>query len=119
MTNREKLVELIGQVQDEGADYSNTFMETESPASVENYELADYLLKNGVTFAADNYVGHKWISVTEMVPSFPERVLVYLKPEPYAYTSIDTDRVRNGKWVRWQGCVTHWMHLPEPPKEDK
>ena len=71
--------------------------------------VADYLIDSGVTI-------QQWIPVTELVPSFPERVLVYVKQDPYSTGMIDTDRRHNGKWVRWNGCVTHWMHLPEPPK---
>ena len=32
-------------------------------------------------------------------------------------TNTDTDRLLDGIWVRWGRDVTHWMPLPEPPKE--
>lgn len=45
MTDREKLLHLIGQVQDEGRDYS----EVTDPIAVPNEVLADHLIANGVT----------------------------------------------------------------------
>ena len=61
----------------------------------------------------------KWISVKDELPKEKERVLVFLKNSGHAkgYTRIDTDRLIKGNWIRWGNCVTHWMPLPEPPKE--
>lgn len=60
----------------------------------------------------------KWIDVKERLPEENTRVLVFLPQErAMKYTSIDTDRITGGKWVRWNGRITHWMPLPEPPKE--
>lgn len=58
----------------------------------------------------------KWISVKEQLPTEDVRVLVYLKTTR-SYTKMDTDRLLDGIWVRWGRDVTHWMSLPEPPKE--
>ena len=58
----------------------------------------------------------EWISVKERLPEEEERVLVYLDSNR-SYTKTDTDRLINSKWVRWGRDVTHWMPLPEPPKE--
>lgn len=60
----------------------------------------------------------EWISVDERLPESDARVLVYMHENRMSYTRIDTDRVVQGKWVRWGSCVTHWMSLPEPPKGD-
>ena len=57
----------------------------------------------------------EWISVEERLPEEEARVLVWLNIEDN-YTTIDTDRILCGKWVRWNSFVTHWMPLPEPPK---
>ena len=58
----------------------------------------------------------KWISVKERLPRCGERVLVTNDGSVWeAYLSI------SHKWVRqefvWAAKVTHWMPLPEPPKE--
>ena len=58
----------------------------------------------------------RWIDVKKKLPQSTERVLVALKREKSTYTNIDTDRVVKGKWVRWNGVVTHWMPLPKLPK---
>ena len=56
---------------------------------------------------------NEWISVKDSLPNDYERVLVNVIGKPFR---IDADRFVNGRWVRYNGCVTHWMPLPEPPK---
>ena len=56
MTDREKLIELIGQVQDEGLDYSDVVVVYKTS----NERLANHLINNGVTFAADNEETAHW-----------------------------------------------------------
>lgn len=58
-----------------------------------------------------------WISVKDKLPENDVRVLVFLNSKR-SYTETDTDRMHAGEWVRWGNDVTHWMPLPEPPKED-
>ena len=60
----------------------------------------------------------KWISVNDRLPEdMQERVLVVTDCDtPVGNQKIDTDRCRNGRWVRYGGYVTHWMPLPKPPK---
>lgn len=54
-----------------------------------------------------------WISADERLPNGCATVLVY-RPE----TGVDTDHYdeTHGEWYLFYG-VTHWMPLPEPPKE--
>lgn len=93
MTDREKLIELIGQVQYLGGL---------------ELALADHLLANGVTF-------QKWIPVSERLPEHGQEVIIYTgniqKPTVLAY------QFWNPKYDTW-AHVTHWMPLPEPPKEE-
>lgn len=111
MTDREKLIGLLyesdftcNQSLCEECDY---LCSNKCKASM----MADHLLANGVTF-------QDWIPVSERLPWEDIRVLVWLRRHDYGPIRIDTDRVHNNRWVRWNGCVTHWMPLPEPPKED-
>lgn len=48
MANKEKLLELIGQVQDEGRDYSDCFYYGDKPAIIDNGVLVEHLINNGV-----------------------------------------------------------------------
>ena len=70
-------------------------------------EIAEYLIDNGVTV-------QRWIPVSERLPEYGQEVLVYtgniLKPVVMAFTFWRKDY---DTWLR----VTHWMPLPEPPKE--
>jgi hypothetical protein len=56
----------------------------------------------------------KWIPVTERLPAQGQEVIVYagniLSPVVMAYKFWDKDF---DTWLH----VTHWMPLPEPPKE--
>ena len=57
-----------------------------------------------------------WISVNDRLPKEDERVLIYLESNR-SYTKVDTDRMLEGKWVRWGSDVKYWMPLPELPKK--
>ena len=59
----------------------------------------------------------RWIPVEERLPKKGEDVLVH-----YAGGRIDMDWVGKLGAFRWEevnGEATHWMHLPQPPKEGK
>lgn len=59
---------------------------------------------------------NQWIPVTERLPEEDVRVLVWVGENSCNFPMIDTDRIHNGRWVRWDRYITHWMPLPEPPK---
>lgn len=74
----------------------------------------------------------EWISVKDKMPRYNETVLVYrssmaepILADKYAgYYGEDDDEwyegwVRYGKDLKGNDLITHWMPLPEPPKEDK
>ena len=69
--------------------------------------IADHLIANGVTV-------QQWIPVTERLPEKNTDVLIY-NIEEYMGTDFLT---KDGKWF-WNEELppTHWMPLPEPPKE--
>lgn len=118
MTDREKLIKLIGQVHDEGLDYSDVVC----AYATSNERLADHLLANGVTFATDNNVGSKWITASEPPKEWKDEngdAINYLIYSPGIGVDI-------GNWIEpakaWFCLgvpfkVTHWMQLPNPPKE--
>lgn len=92
-----------------------------------NDELADHLIANGVTVAYNLSSTEpltncqQWIPVTKMLPNTGAVVLVF----------SNKDGVNIGKYVGYGGFVvrkwdihskpartTHWMPLPQPPKEN-
>ena len=95
---REKLIELIEQ---------------EYYCSIE--EIADHLIANGVTV-------QEWISVKDRLPEDVKEVLAlsleYKEYQQGWLTQCEEEQcgvVCVGDGVELYN-VTHWMHLPEPPK---
>lgn len=89
---------------------------------------ADHLIANGVTFATDNNVGGKWIPVTERLPelipcnagtAYSEAVIVWTdgrKAMIAVWDGVDFLCAAD-YWEAWGESITHWMPLPDPPKE--
>ena len=110
MTDRERLLEILNV-----PIYPH---ESKNPAEV----VADYLLDKGVTF-------QKWIPVTERLPEKEGSYIVLTTSgavttgrfytemifEPTHYR--DKAYVRKASWSRNRN-VTHWMPLPETPREE-
>ena len=100
---KEKLVELISSVQ-----YLGGLEE----------KLADYLINNGVTFATDNNVGSKWISVKDRLPETTIRCIVSKHNVPFlAY--FDGEKWRETNKLMVVDGVTHWMPMPPAPEDVK
>ena len=108
MADREKLIELCGDLQELPCCYT--------------YEgQADYLIANGVTL--DNQVSSsKWIPVTERLPECDQVVLCYKKyrgvriGKYLAATFADGVEAFKDLIGDYAFGATHWMPLPEPPK---
>lgn len=138
MTDREKLIKLLKRT-----EYQFTVTHS---LMVEN--VADDLLQHGVTLAKDTDASGKWISVEDRLPetdgknTFAYNVLVYVpKRDGCNQHGVYIGKLRSVKaddgsgnfwgfktqacdWTVWgfsyleHPVVTHWMPLPEPPKED-
>ena len=99
---REKLIELI----DEAAELY--------PSELES--IADHLIANGVTV-------QQWIPVAEQLPNKNDDVLCSRGNHIGAMMDVYT-YIEDHYWEDSYGylCreedegITHWMHLPEPPK---
>ena len=93
---------------------------------------ANFLVANGVTFAKDNDVPNKWIPVSERLPK--NDYGKHWKERPHYLVCLTNGLMRvatfgykeYGWWIDSHNCVlskehytevTHWMPLPQPPKE--
>lgn len=92
---REKLIEIVREIR-----RTTTAWHTAE-------DIADKLIANGVTI-------QRWIPVTERLPDWRDgKVLVSTK---YGFSICE--RTVNGRWKgQHANWITHWMPLPEPPKE--
>ena len=113
MTDREKLIELL-------CDVCWGFEGDESGA-------ADYLISHGVTFAKDTDVPSKWISVDDRLPAPMVSVITsrkFLDCETresiidYRFIDIGGGSMWYKDLLSWKSVVTHWMPLPQPPREE-
>ena len=84
------------------------------PEIYDEYDLIDAV--------PDADLSELWIPVEERVPEDEmTRVLVCLNNTNglIGFPAVDTDRFWDGRWVRWEGAVTHWMPLPIPITTNK
>lgn len=98
---REKLIDIV--------EYCADFLDWDTKE-----ELVDSIIE---AFATDNNVGSKWISVTERLPDTYHRVFmagrnggVFIGERIFGTTAVSDGHSRG---------FTHWMELPEAPKEDQ
>lgn len=105
MTDREKLIELIAEagttVIVNGVNYGQVLPLTAEP-------IANHLIANGVTV-------QKWIPATERLPSEHDA--------DADLCVLAIHKACNKRYWHWRSVkdnpfdFTHWMPLPEPPKE--
>ena len=101
MDVREKLVELIESARYRGSNTSE--------------EIADNLLDSGVTV-------QEWVDVKDRLPEAGGYVVCIAKRNPFSRFMPMVARIEKNGWVnpiteQYISEVTHWMPLPEPPKE--
>lgn len=144
MDMKEKLMELLSGDMCKDCYCEDCEHENNEKACIEHIKsrMANHLIANGVGFVTDNNVGGKWIPVTERLPEEHGSIFVsfygtakwqdgmFLKCSDTVLASVEYEdgkrRVKaiitkDGKWdfSRFYRAskVTHWMPLPEPPKE--
>lgn len=80
-----------------------------------NYNVAVSFNENQAKYIESLGALPVWIPVTERLPEQGQEVIVYdggvLKPKVFCYLFWNPNY---DNWAR----VTHWMPLPEPPKEE-
>ena len=124
MDVREKLVELLGRVQQMGVIYKENQMDERYPTieQIRNTEVAARLIAYGVTV-------QEWISVEDRLPQYTDEYNVTVGvPSEFGYfekvKTLRFERIK-GKEPRWIipkneiYNVIAWMELPkkyQPPK---
>jgi hypothetical protein len=120
MTEREKLIKLLGGDMCKGCCCYDCEYETDEKGCIEEIKrkMADHLLANGVTF-------QKWIPVSERLPEEHGTFIValYMRSRKRKYSDSATFDPVVKRWrthLFWgKGMkITHWMPLPEPPQEE-
>ena len=112
MDVREKLVELLNEVQETGVN--------EIPAGfgctreyVKNEKVASHLIAHGVTV-------QEWISVKDRLPEHGDVVLCFMKFGEHRilqWDNVSSWWLGYGQGDDWQKAdVTHWEKMPQPPK---
>lgn len=86
------------------------------------FEVNPYLQENGYgkTWFAYSYppAQQRWIPVSERLPERRRCVLCRLSYPDIEEIIVENQYYGNGMWMEESEAVTHWMPLPEPPKED-
>lgn len=111
MTDREKLDDL--------------FADGKCPAwfidNKQRLDTVDYLIANGVTVGDANNATTTWISVEDRLPEPMEWMLCFCSTNVVHILRLDD---YGHYWTTQSLCnhykkeyVTHWMPLPQPPKE--
>lgn len=106
---REKLIELL--------DSMSVQMEWQNSKA-----LADHLIANGVTV-------QQWIPVTERLPKpFVDVITLRRDLLSEKYHAVGVEYIAphgveeiptwSKDHMTWKNKVTHWMPMPEPPKEE-
>ena len=106
MDVREKLVELLDDMQRSGTGYFGS--------AIENKKIADYLIRHGVTV-------QEWISVDDRVPEDGGYVVCIAKRNPFSRFMPMVARIEKNGWVnpitdQYISEVTNWMPIQQPPK---
>ena len=109
MPNREKLIELLDQCDRCNAEYCNRCEfgnDIDGCVLRKKQIISDTLLANGVTV-------QKWIPVTERLPDRNDQIIAFYETMRDTHAAIQIHKA----WAMTDAC-THWMPLPEPPKEE-
>ena len=89
--------------------------------------LDDFPLLQQAADAIEELSKPRWIPVTERLPENDQDVLVMVHWRDYPENTMCYGRKYKTRWYLWNGelgelikgfDITHWMPLPQPPKEE-
>ena len=111
MDVREKLVELLTDNLPRCGNLPSWDNPLQLSCDEQVQRIADHLIMNGVTV-------QEWISVDDRLPDDNDRVIAFRPNEPetsgYKYCVMWGWSVKAS--LKHRG-ITHWMDMPQPPKE--
>lgn len=116
MGTREKLIDLLTEIDGICPNEENCYhCKYDNEEYCFAHSKADFLIANGVTV-------QQWIPVTERLPEENEIVVGWCKDNPFSSYTFEIVSWNGKGWVfvyaqRYVTNVTHWMPLPEKPKE--
>lgn len=119
MTDRERLLSLINEMQDEGICYG----EHGYGVRVDNERIADHLIANGVTFKQGGWIPVSLGFLPEKGGEYLCRCVVHDIDDMPFYMVLRyyiVDKNPHFQHEQTGGMkVTHWMPLPELPKGER
>lgn len=133
MDIREKLVNLIESARYWGSNTSEEIADNllgNGVTAQENVEISDELLKQlknaPITICKDEpsiELVQEWISVEDELPEVGGYVVCIAKRNPFYRFMPMVARIDKNGWVnpiteQYISEVTHWMPMPQPPKEE-
>lgn len=124
MTDREKIEDILNKWEFFYGQRAGRELWAEKPTEVQDKDIENFCRDLAMvrSFVTDNNVGSKWIPVTERLPEMHTKVLCCGIRGGRFIAELTTWGNGNRIWDKrnGRGCpeVTHWMPLPEPPKED-
>ena len=128
---REKLIKLLDDFSAPVMLLDTKLIDWNIPTQQLREAIADYLIANGVTVLdckkdcttcwKTKLVTQRWIPVTERLPEHEDAVLCFIKNGQQDILQLDKfENLWVGmQWTYKRHAVTHWMPLPEPPKENE
>lgn len=93
-------------------------LNSEAADAIEELQGKNFLMKKTAEWISEKVP--KWIPVTERFPKFGVRALCKCRANIYEVLTWTAEGWEyDPQHIYMSGFVTHWMPLPEPPKEEK
>lgn len=119
MPDRDKVIRWL-EACSTGCEYGCPY---EYEGTVVRYECKADLMRDALELLKGQTTSG-WVSVKERLPEPEENVIIWAKTGCMKYAQYHEDGSINPWYVyednarAWTNVISHWMPLPEPPKEE-